>query len=560
MVSKDGRVPGQELVRNRMRRAWNALTNTISTAGNFPWNRRQLAQKGEAPVTLGESIDELREMCGYASVIDADGMKRLYTQGDIARRIIEIFPTETWKDRPEVYETEDPDETEFEMAWQKISQRLHLNAIMERADILSGIGRFGVLLLGFDDVDDMAEEVDGVAEAEIAQMAGEDDESEAATTAGTTDTPRRLVFVRALDESLVKISSYEEDIKSPRFGQPLTYDLTLHDPETGAAPDASDASTTKTVHWTRVIHLADNRTTSEVFGTPRLEPVNDRLHDTRKIMGGSAEMFWQGGYPGLSIEAAPGAEGQPLDFDDDDLEELRDEIEEYRKGMKRHILLLGLKANSLAPQVADPTAHFEMQVRVACATYAIPWRILLGSEEARLAASQDAKAWNNRIARRQNEYVSPYILIPLVWRLIHAGVLPRPAELLIHWPDPNALTEEEQANIAKIWTEAMAKYVQAGLEGLIEPRSYFVHIIGMDPDLVDKILEATAEHQIVVDAEEAAHREEMAAQGLDPNGLPLPPPPVPGAPPNGKPPGAPAGRPAAAQKRPAPGGRPKTPA
>ena len=60
---------------------------------------------------------------------------------------------------------------------------------------------------------------------------------------------------------------------------------------------------TADVHWTRILHVADNRKTSEIFGMPRLHVVYNNVLEIKKITGSSGEMFYKGAYPGYAIEA-----------------------------------------------------------------------------------------------------------------------------------------------------------------------------------------------------------------------------------------------------------------
>ena len=39
----------------------------------------------------------------------------------------------------------------------------------------------------------------------------------------------------------------------------------------------------------------------------------NRLLDARKILGGSGEMFWRGGFPGYSFEVNSGMDGAEVD-------------------------------------------------------------------------------------------------------------------------------------------------------------------------------------------------------------------------------------------------------
>jgi uncharacterized protein len=421
---------------------------------------------------------DLDTRCGYyTGPVAAALYQDLYWYDPIARRVVQVWPFESWQCSPTVYEDEDADTvTPFEEAWDALGAGLrgegswfeeeHGSLIwhyLRRADELSGIGRFGLLLLGLDDGQDLA--------------------TEARPRDG-----QRLLFLRVFPEALVTIKERERDPRSPRFGQPLTYTLKLTDPrqqELGAGLAVSDVD----VHWSRVIHLADNRGTSEVYGTPRMEPVRNRLHDLRKLYGGSAEMYWLGAFPGLALETNPQLTLE--EASDINPESLREMMGDYQGGLQRWLALVGMTAKSLAPQVVDPTPQIAVQLEALCIQLAMPMRKFKGSERGELSSTQDEGDWSDRVRERQTHYLTPCVIVPFVDRLIALGVLPAPAQgYRVAWPDLAQQSELEQADVAVKQTQALAQYVSAGVETLIPPLDYLTRILGLAEEEATAILES----------------------------------------------------------------------
>jgi len=449
--------------------------------------------------------------CGYPKNITTEMYNELYRREGVATRVVNILPEDSWTEDPIVFESEDPENiTKFEEEWAELVASKNIYHYLHRVDELSGIGRFGILVLGFDDGGEMHTPVEGVSvSGEIEGKGGE--------------ATRKLLFLRALSESNVTVKTREADQTNPRFGQPVLYNVTFQD-DIGAVAsseiqavtgDSSTSTTTsieKVVHWSRVLHVADNRKTSEIYGTPRMEPVFNRLLDLRKILSGSGEMFWKGAFPGYAFEMTPeaAAEGAVIDADS-----LRDEFADFSNGLQRYIATTGLSAKSLAPQVADPSKHVETNMRSIAITLGIPYRIFLGTEEAKLASSQDVKTWNKRINRRQDKYLTAMIIRPLIDRLIAARVVSAPSEeegYNVDWPDLNAPTDKDKAENAKIFAEAMAKYIGGGVDQIIPPAEWLSMFMGRTPQEVERLMDA-AEERIEEDelsAEEEA--EVMAAQ------------------------------------------------
>ena len=191
-------------------------------------------------------------------------------------------------------------------------------------------------------------------------------------------------------------------------------------------------------------------------------------------------MFWKGGFPGLSFETQSDVEG--LDADS-----IKDQMEKYMAGMQRYLAMEGITVKSLTPQVSSPKEHVETNMRNIAISLGIPYRIFLGTEEAKLASSQDVRTWNKRLSQRQENYVTPCIIKPLVDRFIDLGILPEPTAYVVDWPDLNAPTDEDKANVAKILTEALSKYVAGGVDALIPPMEFLTVILGMTQEEAEAI-------------------------------------------------------------------------
>ncbi len=381
--------------------------------------------------------------CGYPNDIDVATYKRAYERGDIAARIVEIYPQETWQENPEVYETEENIETDFEKEWTLQNKIHNFFPLLQRVDTLSGIGSFAVILIGINDGKKLNEPVEGINPK--GEREGEPKK-------------REILYLRTFDESSVTVKSLESDITSPRLGLPKMYSIRFQDTKLSNSGVVSQID--KEVHWTRIIHICDNRVDSDVYGQPRLKRVFDRILDLKKVRGGSGEMFWRGGFPGLSIETQQPSGDEVLEFDPD---KTKKQIEDYQRGLKRYLALVGMTAKSLSPNIADPTHHMNAQIRVIAIAIAVPWRILMGAELGQLASEQDITAWNKRVARRQADYVAPYIIRPFVKRLQDMGVLPATKEesqILIHWKDTHTVTETDKATVAEKITNSITKFVQ----------------------------------------------------------------------------------------------------
>ena len=101
--------------------------------------------------------------------------------------------------------------------------------------------------------------------------------------------------------------------------------------------------------------------------------------------------------------------------------------------------------------------------------------------------SQDAITMNKRIASRQNNYVTPYVIRNFIDRLIAIGVLPE-AIYLVTWPDLNTPTDLDIAEVADKITSALAKYVAGGVSTMVPEKEYLTMILKMTDDEAETIL------------------------------------------------------------------------
>jgi len=402
---------------------------------------------------LTNAQTDIDNACNYPVSLTIDDYKTFYDRMGLAKRAVQIWPDECWHSAPKIFEEESPEETPFEKAWKELEVKRALFSYLHKVDVLSGIGEFGVLLLGFDDGLTLDKPVAGVD-----QTTGEIDEK--------TRKETKLLYIRAYHQGVLTISKTEPNIMSPRYGMPTYYTIQYKDTGTTNL-------TSSRVHWTRVLHVADNRECSEILGVSRLQPIYNNLCDIKKVSGGSGEMFWKGGFPGYSFELTPEAQAMGAEIDADSVKE---QMVAYSTGLQRWLSLTGVTAKSLNPQVSDPTGHVDIHFKLVAVSLGVPYRVLLGSEEAKLASVQDKRTWNNRVARRQNNYLSPMVLRPFVDRLIAVGCLPIPKQYTAVWPDLNAATDDDISKIALTRTTAFAQYIAGGVDNLVPPLQYFTKI------------------------------------------------------------------------------------
>lgn len=438
-----------------------------------------LAQRANLAARLGKSFDDdrdLYEALGYPKTLQFDNLFARYKRQDVAARLVDIFPDYCWKQDPEISEQEGGEDiTEFERQWVDLDDRLRFFHYFERVDRLARIGNYAVLFFGFGDGAPPSEPVDNA----------------------------ELKYLQVYSQRNAKVVEYERDESNERFGKPLFYQLTYK---------AGSVQIVTRVHWSRVLHVAENPLEVDEEGVPVLESVYNRLEDLARISGGSGEGYWRGGaFPGMKVSAKEGYSGEKQTDDD-----LLDELEEYLHGFKRYLALEGYDVDPLTPNVVDPRGHADLQLTLIATAKGIPKRVLMGTERGELASSQDETMWRDQVERRCRKHCEPNIIRPAIAICQRTGNLVEPPKGYgVLWPSISEPTDQEKAGVAKTRTEALKAYVTApGAEQVIPETFFRRRVLQLTVDEENEIQEMLKTQ----DLEEGRQAEEDARAAASPPG------------------------------------------
>jgi hypothetical protein len=386
-------------------------------------------------------LRDLYEVMGYPRVLTPQDHIDAYLRQDLAGRIVDAFPDASWRKPPTLLAEE-----AFNSAWNALEKRFNLWRTFHRLDRLVGLGHYGVLLLGLDGAEPMHQPALG----------------------GNYN----LIFLQPHSEATAQISSWENDTNSPRFGQPLTYSITTGVNWTGTGGGRRVLS----VHHSRVIHVAERALEDQSIGVPRLERIFNRLMDLDKTLGGSAEMYWQNVAQMMAFMADADTEITP-----EAKQDMKAQFEEMQHRLRRFLTLQGVDAKNIAPglQGASPKDVFDCLLKVIAGSEGIPQRILVGNEAGELASSQDESAWNQRIAERNEQHLTPNMLDKFVSAGQSLGFLPAGYQGF-KWPDADTMSETGRADVALKKAQALAAYLNTDGGELVVPPETFRGWIGVD--------------------------------------------------------------------------------
>lgn len=431
---------------------------------------------------------DVYEVAGYRRVLHFEDYWERYRRQDIAGRIVDIFPETTWRRAPLVIEPPDRDDTRFVRDLEELTDRLQLWNRLERVDKLAGIGRYGMLLIG----------APGELDTPLPNLRG----------------PQDVLYLQPFPEGSTRIE-INTDTSDPRFGLPEMYQLNLSpDIESGAVglsnrQVALTALRNKRVHWTRIIHVAENLLSDDVFGIPRLQRSLNRLFDLEKIVASTGESFWQlvAGILQASIDPE-------MEFEDEDRRQLDKDLREIYHDLRRTFYGQGIELNWLRSEPPQPKEAADLILMLIASSYGLPKRVLFGSETGERSSTEDQKQFLGMIASRQVQFAEPMILRALIDRLVDHGGLAEPGEdgYEVEWPELFEVPESEtaEANLAR--ARAAKELTPMGGDPLeivevTEERDVF--LIPRTPEMADAL---RAERE--ADEEEQARRAEEALERM----------------------------------------------
>lgn len=375
----------------------------------------QLLQRAGLMSRAGVTFDGNRDLYavfGYSRLLTVQDLYAKYVRQDIAGTIVEAPADALWT-RPPLLKSDDA----FMAAWKELTAQVDVWNILNRADYTLGFSRFCCLVIGLDD---------GKALDQPATIGS------------------KCVYLQPYSELGVQISDYELNPSSPRFGLPLFYQISINETEQGQVGRTITAPRVAfKVHWTRVVHLADQVVEDTVYGRPRLLPVYNLLDDLLKVVGGSAETYWLTANRGMLVNV-----DKDMKLSESDAANLSDEIEEYIHNLRRIIRGRGIEVTELGARVASSRDPVDTVLTLISATTRIPKRLLTGSEAGQLASEQDRANWAERVDERRKKFGEARVIAPFIARMGAIGALPLPNGLEIEWPSAFILAPLEAGQTA----------------------------------------------------------------------------------------------------------------
>jgi len=439
------------------------------------------------------------ESLGYPTRLIYEYFYDLYKRGDLASRVIDAYPDATWRDKPLVYEKEKKFEesNKFNEAWTTLVEEQKIYSYFNRVDKLSRIGEYAALYMGFNDVT----EDTGSLKKPLTKKA-------------------KLLYLLPRGQNHAEIKAYNTDKRSDNYGKPEIYEITFSTTDIAAIPGGiprkSNLPAKALVHASRVLHVAEGLLEDDIFGIPALQAIFNRFLDIQKVVGGSAEMYWQGAFFGLAFNADADAE-----LTDEKRAQMGVEIDEFMHGLRRYLKLQGISVDSITPQLSSPADHYQVLLSIVAGTTKMPIRLLTGSGGGEASSEQDDKNWRSAVDERREDFADPWILKAFVNHLQEYEIVPDVA-YVVEWPDIYLPSAKDKANLVRIQTESLANYSRAeGSEDILPPNVFLTEFLGVTPDIMKKIEKEREERAKELEKEEKQMEADLKKMELDQGTLPV---------------------------------------
>lgn len=413
-------LPGGEKVRGRAGLAAALMADKPTMTGRLNFLRQ-----------AGLQFQGLRDVYTTAGYVKQgketfDNYWSRYERDPVAGRIVDMLPKTTWRTPPEVFDEEQDKKrnaTEFEEAWEGLVTRLKVWRHFERVDRLSRVGRYAVLLIGVKGGDDAE------LKKPLEKVGG----------------PDEIIYLSSFAEKHATIEKWEKDAGNPRFGLPQQYKVTF------SSGVQSFGTGEAFVHHSRIIHVAEDTLTDDVYGRPALKRVLNALDDLLKVTASTGEAYWQ-----LAARILAGKIDPKMEMEKEDVKEMGEAMEEMVHDLRRQFIGHGVGLEWLGGEPPKPNEALELYKAIVAVGSGYPTRILFGSEMGQLASAQDERAYFGTVNERQEHHAEPDILRTFIDRLLGAGALPPPkdGEYTVVWPALFELTEKEMAEANLLRAEA----------------------------------------------------------------------------------------------------------
>lgn len=342
-----------------------------------------------------------------------------YRYTGYGNRIVSAPARSCWRDGAVIKSQSEDGQLVLEEEIQILS-RGGMFRVLEQADVLNRIGEFSVMLVGLPGDGELTEPLMNASVK--GDLSG--------------------VYFSAFAQSAVAVTQYDQNMSSPRYGLPVMYTITPNSSDAKTSSSSTDVREPENVHWSRVVRIAEGSLDNSLVGVSSLDPVFNRIDDLNKATGGAAEAFYRNCMQKFGIKI-----DKDTKYTAADIASLNTAMQEFTNEQKQFIMTQGGETKALPVQIGSPKDSISVAVDELCAATGIPRRILTGEGGGQLKGTEDKASYNQLISDRQQQICAP-ALFEVLEILDVAGLLELRDEYVIEWPNPTAMDDLTQSEVA----------------------------------------------------------------------------------------------------------------
>lgn len=425
-------------------------------------NDLDIIRARESALAMFGSLDAKRPTAwaqyGYRTTLTFDDFKQAYDRGGAAHGAVHRILDGCWQKLPRIKQPKADKETPWESAvgmtlrsigaWQKLRD-------LDRRNL---VGRYAALIYRMADSQPLS--------APLAKAS-------------------KLVDLIPVFEDQIKVTKWDEDQNSDRYGQPVTFQYLTR--PMGALDTQAQPATWRDVHFTRVQILAEGSVGDMFEGVPLLRAGFNNLIDIEKLSGGGAESALKNSARTIVFKYDANSTVQPITTANADgsvsVQSVREVHESQTRSLNRNqdssIVLQGGEATTLQTIVSDLSPQFGIAANLFAASIRVPFTILFGQQTGRLASDEDKADFGARCASRQANDLTP-MLEQFVRRMQDAGVI-EAGEFEVEWPNVNAPSDLEKVELLSKMTAAAQQAFQAGITQPLFDANELRQVLGFEP-------------------------------------------------------------------------------
>jgi hypothetical protein len=365
----------------------------------------------------------IAEQFGYPDTISLRQHYDMAHRNGIGGNLAFGIVNDTWRVPPVIYDGPEDAErrkenpTEFEKAWDELTERLEVWNRLKSLDLKQRPMRYG-----------------GMMFVTSGEAPGTDTTNELLRLPSI----EYLIGLRTYHEAQLPVQTAVDDAMRIDYGRPLTYQI-----RTNAAGSTNEwENKGPQVHASRIFAYGEGALDGSIYGEPCNEAAFEALMDLAKARGSSSEGVFQNAsnkYVNLLPKEASAA----------DAVEILESQEDFDNDIGRSMVAVGDVKTLQTQMTGNPKLPWEMAFAEACASHSKPQAVVMGEITGERASTENLKSWNRIIMDRQkgpgNDMITGFLK-----EVTEKFTFPAPKDKInIVWRDLNESTAEQQVDLAK---------------------------------------------------------------------------------------------------------------